>query len=107
MINITFGAPFVGNETLEKYAKENELSRNMFHFAAVTDVVPGHLSFGHTLRVVNEAAERKVSRVTGGASELIKQQLSGFVETKKTAASVCSKMIVTPCTIITVDHYLR
>ena len=60
-INITFGAPFVGNEALEKYARQKELSRNMFHFAAVTDVVPGLLSLGHTVRVVKEEAERKLS----------------------------------------------
>ena len=92
-INITFGAPFVGNKALEKYANESELSRNMFHFAAVNDVVPCHLSFGHTFRIVNEATERKLSSVTGGASEVLKQQLMGFVDTKKNAVSLCSKAI--------------
>ena len=56
-------------------------------------MVPGLLSLGHTIRVVKEEAERKLSRVTGGASEIIKQQLIRFVDAKKTVLSVCAKAI--------------
>ena len=91
IINITFGAPFVGNERVEKYANEKELSRNMFHFAAVTDIVPGILSLGHAFRVVREEAGRKASDRTGGVSEvLIKRQ---FVDARKNALTLC-KMAV-------------
>ena len=83
MINITFGAPFVGNEAVENYAKENELSRNMFHFAAVTDIVPGLLSLGHSFRVVLDEAERQQTKKTRGASVV----LNNFVDMREKALS--------------------
>ena len=41
IINITFGSTSIGNEDLEKYAREKELSHQMFRFAAVDDPFPG------------------------------------------------------------------
>ena len=97
IINVTFGAPFVGNEALEKHANQNELSRNMFHLAAATDVVPGLLSLGHTVRVIKEEAERSLSSLTSGLSEILKHQLMRFLKRNQAALNTCASLIEAYC----------
>ena len=73
LINITFGAPFFGNEDLEKYARKNEFSRNMVHFASVYDVVPGILSVGHTFQTFQRTVQNQLYDATVGLSEVGRQ----------------------------------
>ena len=92
VINVTFGAPFFGNKDLEKFSRENELCRNMYHFASVADIVPGILSLGHNIRVTKEEAELKLSSLsslTGGASEVIRHQMRSILERNKTLLDLC------------------
>ena len=70
ILNFTFVAPLFGNKDLKEYVRKKELSRSMFHFASVFDVVPGILSLGHNIRVLAEEVERKFSTFTGGVSSL-------------------------------------
>ena len=52
--NITFGAPFFGNEAVRKYCKTKNLEQHLLHYASVKDIVPGLLSLGHTSRIISE-----------------------------------------------------
>ena len=93
IFNFTFGAPFFGNKDLEKYSREKELCRNMYHFSSVDDIVPGILSLGHNIRVTKEEAELKLSSFTGGVSEVIRHQLTGLLEGNKTLLAYCETFV--------------
>eukprot|EP00092_Neocalanus_flemingeri_P071268 GFUD01087584.1.p1 GENE.GFUD01087584.1~~GFUD01087584.1.p1 ORF type:complete len:1093 (-),score=287.76 GFUD01087584.1:55-2910(-) len=73
IINITFGAPYFGNEGLKHHAKDKDFSRNMFHFASVLDIIPSLLSMGHSVKSVQDQVTEKASILTGGLSEVWKQ----------------------------------
>ena len=95
LINITFGATCPGNEDLEKYAQEKELSHQMFHFAAVDDIFPGGLSIGHFFKVIEEEAELKMSRLwcPSPVSGLSKVMRHGLLVQNETTLSLCAKLL--------------
>ena len=62
----------------------------MFHFAAVDDIFPGGLSMGHCLKVIEEAAELKMSRLwcPSPVSGLSKVMRHGLLVKNETTAKV-------------------
>ena len=56
VVNVTFGAPMIGNYELAKHVEEKRYARNMFHFAYVSDIVPIVLSVGHVFEVLKQNA---------------------------------------------------
>ena len=97
IINITFGAPFFGNEDLEEYVREKDLCHQMFHFASVDDTFPGlgGISIGHCLKVIEEEAERKLSSLCcpSPVSGLSKVLRHGLLVQNETTLTLCAKFL--------------
>ena len=86
-VNLTFGAPLFGNEGLWKQVSDIWRYRQMFHFVAVEDVVPGLLSLGNTIQYLNDAINpipNIVSNVASHAANvLLPEPLQRFLKTKE------------------------
>ena len=54
IINMTFGAPMIGNSEFAEHVDEKRYARNMFHFAYIGDIVPVVLSFGHIFEILEK-----------------------------------------------------
>lgn len=95
IINMTFGAPFFGNERLQKHADKEGFTHRMFHFASVHDIVPSVLSIGHLLRVVEEKIKSVASDASCGISEVLRQLASNTLQQKQIslAVSACENII--------------
>ena len=55
VINITFGAPMVGNRVFANSVGERGFTENIFQFASAWDAVPAILSFGHLKEFLRNA----------------------------------------------------
>ena len=55
LVNLTFGAPFFGNDRLCQHVAGKWTYKQMFHFVAVEDIVPSLLSLGNTIQYLNDA----------------------------------------------------
>ena len=55
VINITFGAPMVGDKVFANSVRERGFTENIFQFASAWDVVPAILSFGHLKELLRNA----------------------------------------------------
>ena len=53
--NITFGAPFFGNNDVLRMAKEGSMDKNILNYTNFKDVVPGILNLEHTTKILKEA----------------------------------------------------
>ena len=60
IINVTFGAPMIGNSEFAEHVDEKRYARNMFHFAYIGDIVPVVLSFGHIFEILEKNDSPKV-----------------------------------------------
>ncbi|XP_063729449.1 uncharacterized protein LOC134857043 [Symsagittifera roscoffensis] len=58
VINITFGAPMVGDRVFANSVRERGFTENIFQFASAWDVVPVILSFGHFKEFLRNAPAR-------------------------------------------------
>ena len=57
VVNMTFGAPLLGNYEFEKYLSDKNFTRNVFSFASVNDVVPIVLSVGHVFKTLQQTQQ--------------------------------------------------
>ena len=54
LINITFGAPLIGNYAFAQYLTEKNYSKNIYNFVSERDVVPALLFIGYGLQRLKE-----------------------------------------------------
>ena len=54
--NITFGAPFFGNETVRQMCKNYKLEQNILLYVDYKDIVPGLLSLDNTTNILKSRA---------------------------------------------------
>ena len=52
--NITFGAPFIGNEVARKVCENGGFEQKIVNFVSCKDIVPGILSLEHTTSVIRK-----------------------------------------------------
>ena len=52
--NITFGAPFFGNEAARKMCRDEKFEQNIVHYVDYQDIVPGLLSLEHTASILKK-----------------------------------------------------
>eukprot|EP00092_Neocalanus_flemingeri_P017379 GFUD01018799.1.p1 GENE.GFUD01018799.1~~GFUD01018799.1.p1 ORF type:complete len:550 (-),score=101.77 GFUD01018799.1:641-2266(-) len=80
IVNITFGAPLIGNKYFENEARAKEYSKNMYHFAFLEDIVPTILSIGHTFKTLKEQLQMRASDASLGISEVARQLAKKWIE---------------------------
>ena len=56
VLNITFGAPMLGNHEFAEFVSKRNYAENMFHFASAWDIVPSMLSIGHGIESVKQSS---------------------------------------------------
>ena len=82
VINITFGSPLFGDESVRKYLEEKKISRKMFHFVAEKDPVPSLLSFAQSVSAIKYQVDNQIRSLIGSVQI---QNIGGqtYVEEKK------------------------
>ena len=80
VVNITFGSPLFGDETVRRYLQEKRFSEKMFHLVAAQDPVPSLLSLAQSVSAVKHQVDNQIRSLMASIQTVGGQ---AFVEEKK------------------------
>ena len=80
VVNITFGSPLFGDETVRRFLQEKRFSEKMFHLVADQDPVPSLLSLAQSVSAVKHQVDNQIRSLMASIQTVGGQ---AFVEEKK------------------------